>query len=79
MSYKKESYRHLGETLIRNFNKRGIDACYCEDSTEAVRKVLELIPEHASVTWGGSMTLSETGLLDALKKGSYELIDRASA
>ena len=79
MSYKKESYRHLGENLIRNFNKRGIDAYYCEDSIEAVRKILELIPKDTSVTWGGSRTLSEIGLLDALKKGSYKLIDRASA
>ena len=38
-----------------------------------------LIPDGSSVTWGGSATLSEAGILEALQNGSYELIDRASA
>lgn len=79
MSFKKESYARQGESLIRKFNQRGIDACYCADSRAAVEKVLSMIPEGSSVTWGGSETLSETGILDALKKGPYELIDRTAA
>lgn len=49
---------------------------YCEDSAAAVRKVLEFLPDNASVTWGGTMTMEECGLMDALKKGNYTLIDR---
>ena len=79
MSFKKESYSRQGESLIRKFNQRGIDACYCADSKSAVEKILSMIPEGASVTWGGSATLSEAGILDALKTGSYQLIDRAAA
>ena len=79
MTHKQESWRRLGESLIQKFNKRGMDAVYCENSAEAVEKVRELIPENSSVTWGGSATLSETGILDALKSGPYEVIDRASA
>ena len=79
MSLKKESYALQAESLIRRFNRRGMEACYCEDSKAAVEKVLSLIPDGSSVTWGGSATLSEAGILEALQNGSYELIDRASA
>ncbi|HIS80134.1 MAG TPA: lactate utilization protein [Candidatus Scatomonas merdavium] len=79
MSFKKESYALQAESLIRRFNRRGMEACYCEDSKAAVEKVLSLIPDGSSVTWGGSATLSEAGILEALQNGSYELIDRASA
>lgn len=79
MSAKAESYRHLGETMIKRFGKRGMNAFYCDTRKEAVKKVLELIPSGASVTWGGSETLTESGILDAVKNGGYELIDRSAA
>ncbi len=79
MSVKSENYRHLGETMIQKFAARGMDAFYCADRAEAVKKVLELIPENSTVTWGGSVTLSETGILEALKGGPYRCIDRSSA
>ncbi len=79
MSVKSEHYRHLGETMIKKFAARGMDAFYCESSQEAVEKVRELIPEASTVTWGGSATLSETGILEALQKGAYHCIDRACA
>lgn len=79
MSFQSENYLHLGETMVKKFAARNIDAFYCATSAEAVKKVLELIPENSSVTWGGSVTLSETGVLDAIKAGPYECIDRASA
>ncbi len=56
-----------------------MEGYYCATSYEAVEKVLSLIPEGSSISWGGSVTLSETGILDALKEKEYELIDRATA
>ena len=34
------------------------------------------MPEGSSVTWGGSMSIIECGLMDAIKTGKYEIIDR---
>lgn len=79
MSPKKQYYEKTAATIIANLENRQMKGWYCEDSAAAVKKVLELVPEHASVTWGGTMTLEECGLMDALKKGSYTLIDRLSA
>ena len=79
MSPKKQYYEKTAATIIANLENRQMKGWYCEDSAAAVKKVLDLMPEHASVTWGGTMTLEECGLMDALKKGSYTLIDRLSA
>lgn len=73
---KKESYRHLGKTMIKKFERRNINALYCDTCEEAVQAALDLMPTGSSVTWGGSMTLFETGLMDAVLKGDYEIIDR---
>lgn len=34
------------------------------------------MPKGSSVGWGGSMTLIEMGLIDAIKNGDYKVIDR---
>lgn len=79
MSYKSKRWELAAPTLIKNFEKRGMEACYCENSKEALKKVLSLIPKGASVTFGGSETLNETGIFEALTTGPYEFIDRKSA
>lgn len=79
MSPKKENYRHLGETMIKKFASRNIDAYYVDTAEEAKKKVLELMPEGSSVTYGGSMTLVDTGILDAVKNGKYDFIERDDA
>lgn len=79
MSYKTERGRLAASALIKNFEKRGMDACYCETAADALEKVLSLIPAGSSVTFGGSETLNETGIYDALSGGPYDFIDRKSA
>ena len=79
MSFKSENYKHAATTVLKNMEKRGFTGFYCETKDEIVQKVLELIPETSSVTWGGSETLVEAGVLDAVKSSNYEIIDRKSA
>ena len=45
-------------------------------SEEALAKALSWIPEGASVSWGGSLTAQQMGLLDVVKNGNYHAIDR---
>ncbi len=79
MSYKSQSYENTARSVIKNFEKRGMEGWYCADRNAAREKVLELIEEGASVTWGGSVTLEEAGIIDAVKAGPYRAIDRKSA
>lgn len=79
MSYKSERYALAAPGLIKNFQKRGMDAVYCATSDNAREKVLSMIPEGSSVTCGGSETLNETGIFSAVQNGPYNFIDRKSA
>jgi len=73
---KQKYYENIANTIIKNLSKRQIEGYYCKDSKTAVEKALELIPQNSSISWGGSMTLIETGLMDAVKNGNYKIIDR---
>ena len=79
MSPKEIANQSLANTIIKNMHKKNMEGYYCATSAEAVEKALSLMPEGASVTWGGSMTLTECGLMDALKTANYEIIDRDTA
>lgn len=78
MTPKQITQEKLANTIIKNLEKRRMEGYYCLDKESAVRKVLELIPEGSSIGWGGSSTLTEAGVMDALeeRKGCYHLIDR---
>ena len=69
-------YAKRGEILVNNLKKRHFDAYYCANKEEALAKALELIPEGASVGWGGVMSAHEIGLVKALNEGNYDAIDR---
>lgn len=62
---------------MRHLARRNMDSFYCPTAAEAVSKVLELIPQGSSVTWGGSMTIRDMGVTRALHDaGAYRLFDR---
>lgn len=79
MTYKQEFYALAAQTAIKGFEKRGMEAYYCADKESAVKKALELLPKGASVGWGGSQTLIESGLIDKVTSGDYRVIDRTKA
>lgn len=68
----------LGRTMVANFARKGFTAYYCADRKSALAKALELIPETDVVSWGGSVSISEIGLLSAVKKRN-PVIDRDTA
>lgn len=72
-------YEKSGKKVCENLKKRFFDAYYVNTKEEALSKALELIPQNHSVSWGGSITMEEVGLKDALKKKGYTLIDRDTA
>ena len=66
----------LAEKVIRGLESRNMTGYYAENREAALKKALELIPEGSSVTMGGCMSAREIGLVDALKEGNYNFIDR---
>ncbi|MBR0031509.1 MAG: lactate utilization protein [Treponema sp.] len=71
--------KEICEKVVSALKKRKFDAYYVANSDEARKKALELIPQGSCVSWGGSVSIAECGLLDAVKSGDYVLIDRDKA
>ncbi|WP_036876928.1 lactate utilization protein [Xylanibacter oryzae] len=69
----------LAQKLIKNLSQRHYDAYYCKTSKDALKKAIQLIPQGSSVSWGGSATLNEIGLIKALKDGIYKVYDRENS
>ena len=59
------------ETVIKALEKRGMKGYYAEDGEEALKMILEMIPEGSSVGRGGSETLNQLGVFEELNKGNY--------
>lgn len=69
-------YEKRGQILVKNLKSRHFDAYYCADRAEALKTALSLIPEGASVGWGGALSAQQIGLMDAVNNGPYKAIDR---
>lgn len=66
----------LAQKVIKGLESRNMTGYYAASKEEALKKALELIPEGASVTMGGAMSAHEIGLVEAVKNGNYNFIDR---
>ena len=71
--------QELCAKVIGNLERRGFAAVYAPTAGEAVEMALSFIPEGASVAWGGSVSVEESGLLSRVKSGNYRLLDRDTA
>ena len=57
----------LGATLVKKLQARAFDAYYCATKEEALQQALALIPETDVISWGGSATIAEIGLLEHVR------------
>ena len=80
MNPKQLHYETLANTIIKNLNKRRMEGCYCATIEEAEKKAFSYLSDGCTVSYGGSMTLDEMGMLTALRHDpNITLIDRATA
>lgn len=66
----------LANKVIKGLESRNMSGYYAKSKEEALAKALELIPEGSSIGWGGSMSVSEIGLKDAVINGNYVVFNR---
>ena len=76
MNPKKKFYETAAETLIKNLDKRGMEAYYVDNGEDALKMALRFVTPGASVSWGGSMSINEIGLIPALKASDCVVLDR---
>lgn len=77
MEPREERNQKLAERMIKNLNRRNMEAFYCPTGEEAVQKVSELIADGSTVTWGGTATVRDLGIPEVLKdRGTLNVLDR---
>ena len=79
MDNRQKAFAKACDGIIANLKKRNMEGYFYEDSASCVRAILDMIPDGSSISWGGSASVQESGMMDAFKNGSYELIDRSLA
>lgn len=79
MSHKLTALSKQAETIIKNLEKRNMEGFYFETAAQCTQAILESIPEGSVISWGGSESIKESGLMAGIQNGSYELIDRSKA
>ena len=77
MTPNEQRNERLGAKMVKAMQRRHFDAYYCATASEAKAKVNELIPDGASVTWGGTMTVRGMDIPKMLQeRGTLKLWDR---
>ena len=79
MTPKNKNYENLATTVIKNLEKRQMEGYYVPDKNAALELIKSLIPKGSIIGYGGSVSLSESGVLTALDTPNYKLIKREEA
>ncbi|MDN5348219.1 MAG: hypothetical protein PWP65_1783 [Clostridia bacterium] len=69
------SDNEIVKEVLRELKKNEFNAYYAQNGDEARKLVLEMIPEGASVGIGGSLTIRNLGLVEALRQKGYKIYD----
>lgn len=62
--------------VIKGLNSRNISGYYAENRGEALKIALSLMEKGKTVGWGGSMSVKEIGLYDAVNNGDFIAFNR---
>lgn len=79
MTERQKAFAKAAPGIIRNLELRGMEGYFFEDRESCVSAILAMMPKGSVVSWGGSASVTESGMMEALHNGDYELIDRAKA
>lgn len=73
-------HENTANQIIKHLKQRNMEGYYCKSAKEAQELVSSLIAPGSTVTFGGSMTLSETGILSHLQgQENLTILDRSQA
>ena len=70
-----KAYENMAACVIEELKKRNMEGYYCEDRRAAADLVCSMVEKGAAVSWGGSETIKELGVLERLKEDGCEMIE----
>lgn len=65
------------EMTAKALEKNNMKAFVADDCEQAVKLVGELLKDGETISCGGSVSLAESGVLDLMKSGKYNFLDRS--
>ncbi|MBN1114828.1 MAG: lactate utilization protein [Oligoflexia bacterium] len=71
-------WEEQAQKVIKNLRQRHMDGVYCRDRREALDLIIRECKPYSPISWGGSITLDEIGIREALRSGGYDLIDQGA-
>ena len=78
--FKLQAKKNLAETMIQNLAKRNMEGYFAATREEAVQLIMDkFLKAGKTVCFGGSMSLTESGLMDAIRESDCILYDRNTA
>ncbi|MEG1426982.1 MAG: lactate utilization protein [Oscillospiraceae bacterium] len=78
MSTKENNILKIRRTMAA-LGKNNINAYFAESHEEAAALIESMVPTGSIISCGGSVTLSESGVLALMKSGKYHFLDRSGA
>ncbi|GFI01687.1 MAG: lactate utilization protein [Lachnospiraceae bacterium] len=79
MTPKQLAFQTAVNGIIPKLASRNMEGYFFENSASCVSAITDLVENGSIISWGGSESIKECGLMDAIKSGNYILIDRLSA
>jgi len=71
---KKWYYEQRAKTAIKNLQKKNMEAQYVSSREEALASVMQMIPVHAIVARGDSMSVDQIGIIEEIQKRNQNRI-----
>ena len=79
MTPKQLAFQTAVNGIIPKLASRNMEGYFFENSASCVNAITDLVENGSIISWGGSESIKECGLMYAIKSGNYILIDRLSA
>ena len=73
---KQMQYEKAAQTVMKALARRRFTAEYCPTAKSAREAILAQIAPDATVGWGGTLTMAQLGVLDALRERKQPCFDR---
>ncbi|MGC6769053.1 lactate utilization protein [Enterococcus sp. LJL128] len=74
--FQKDYYQKQADTLKKKLTRRNFDVHICQDFKNAQMTALDLIDSSKTVAFGGSVTLQQSQIIDALNQRKQAVINR---
>ncbi len=69
----------LGKRVVKALESRNFNAYFCNTKEDLIELFKSLITKEETFSWGGSITLEETGIKDFLENNGYKTFNREKA